>query len=107
MDTYFTYIDPPDVSVLTRNISTFNKTLTLACDASGSPASYSFRPSWIQEWPGYGYVKEWISDGNVLKLDHVTYENTGMYTCSASNGIPLPNSDKHWMQGSGFVFVRG
>ncbi|KAH3696346.1 hemicentin-1-like isoform X1 [Dreissena polymorpha] len=100
----FTY--PPDVSVLTRNISTFNKTLTLACDASGSPASYSFRPSWIQEWPGYGYVKEWISDGNVLKLDHVTYENTGMYTCSASNGISLPNSDKHWMQGSGFVFVR-
>ncbi|WAR06568.1 hypothetical protein MAR_021937, partial [Mya arenaria] len=76
----------PDVLIETVNTTSTDSDFSLRCYAKGVPNNYSFY-DWVQHWPGYGIVATYPPDGNSLKLFRVSYQYSGIWYCSVSNGI--------------------
>ncbi|XP_052803517.1 uncharacterized protein LOC128233735 isoform X2 [Mya arenaria] len=97
---------PPDVHVDSENATSDDKVIFLKCIAKGVPNHYTYN-NWEQRWIGSNLVRNWPSKGlSVLNLKDLTYEHSGVYTCSASNGVPgSPNAITD-MQASAYIFIK-
>lgn len=76
------------------------------CKASGNPSTGYSYGKWIQSWPGYGVVSEYVPQNDTLDITLLTYEHSGVYICSASNGIQDFGSEQEYMQGSVYLLVK-
>ncbi|XP_052280385.1 uncharacterized protein LOC127878033 isoform X1 [Dreissena polymorpha] len=96
----------PDVKVISQNTSSLAGETTLICNASGLPSTYIFSQVWTQEWPGYGRLRELTGTSSTLTLNQLTYEYSGVYSCSASNGILINDAGEYFALGSGYLLVK-
>ncbi|KAH3884710.1 hypothetical protein DPMN_008696 [Dreissena polymorpha] len=93
----------PDVKVISQNTSSVAGETTLICNASGLPSTYIFSQVWTQEWPGYGRLRELTGTSSTLTLNQLTYEYSGVYSCTASNGILINDAGEYFSLGSGYL----
>ncbi|XP_053409347.1 sialoadhesin-like [Mercenaria mercenaria] len=91
---------PPDVTATTTNTTVKAKTVVIMCNARGVPNSNYRYGKWTQTWPGYNFPVSEKPGSEKLVLTDVTYEHSGVYTCSASNGIKVFGTNKEFMEGS-------
>lgn len=98
------FSDPPDVFVTLVENNYIRGTLSLSCDASGVPDTYTYRP-WHQIWPEYGVVREWSGSGHWLNISKLTYEHSGVYICFCSNNITDRVTKETFMEGQATVIV--
>ncbi|XP_052242413.1 hemicentin-2-like [Dreissena polymorpha] len=96
---------PPDVTVSTANTTSSSQSTYLHCKASGIPKTFTYQQTWTHEWPGYGPVRNLTGDEH-LTINELSYAHSGVYTCSASNGISVYGTDTHFMKGSGYLLVK-
>ncbi|XP_052255016.1 nephrin-like [Dreissena polymorpha] len=106
-DVTFTVQYPPDITVVVQNTSIMTNISRLICNASGVPSTYTFSSTWSQDWPGHGKIKDWIGNNDTLTLNQLTYAHSGLYSCSATNGIKVFGTDQQYMRGSGYLLVKG
>ncbi|XP_053391074.1 hemicentin-1-like, partial [Mercenaria mercenaria] len=97
---------PPDVTATTTNVTVKAETILIMCNARGVPNSSYIYGEWTQSWPGYNFPVSEKPGSEKLVLTHVTYEYSGVYTCSASNGIKVFGTDKEFMEGSVQLLVK-
>ncbi|XP_052803252.1 uncharacterized protein LOC128233562 isoform X2 [Mya arenaria] len=76
----------PDVLIKTVNTTSTESGIFLRCSAKGVPNKYIYY-DWVQHWPGYGVVAIHPPNGDSFKLDSVSYQYSGIWYCSVSNGI--------------------
>ncbi|XP_052803071.1 uncharacterized protein LOC128233436 isoform X2 [Mya arenaria] len=97
---------PPEVHVDSKNASSDDKVAILKCIAKGVPDHYTYN-NWEQRWIGSNLVRNWPSKGlPSLILEDLTYEHSGVYTCSASNGVPrFPNRINN-TESSAYIFIK-
>ncbi|KAH3699130.1 hypothetical protein DPMN_074084, partial [Dreissena polymorpha] len=105
-DVTFTVQYPPDITVVVQNTSIMTNISRLICNASGVPSTYTFSSTWSQDWPGHGKIKDWIGNNDTLTLNQLTYAHSGLYSCSATNGIKVFGTDQQYMRGSGYLLVK-
>ena len=87
---------------------TFNDSFVdINCTASGVPSKYTFS-TWRHTWPGLNEdIRNELrstyntSSERTLRLVNLTYQDTGFYTCAASNGVK-----DLMMDGSVFLLVK-
>ncbi|XP_052779183.1 hemicentin-2-like isoform X2 [Mya arenaria] len=96
---------PPEVVVEAFNTSSDSLTSNLTCKANGVPNKYRYM-GWNQQWPGHGVVNVWKDAGYNLVLNQLSYEYSGVYSCSASNGISLYGDTKTIVESSTYFVVR-
>ncbi|XP_053391410.1 protein turtle-like, partial [Mercenaria mercenaria] len=95
---------PPVVTVVATNTTVSATTALITCSASGMPNSNYQYGKWIQTWNNFQVSEK---PGNKkLELKNLTYEYSGVYTCSASNGIKVFGTDKEFMKGSVLFVVK-
>ncbi|KAH3699136.1 hypothetical protein DPMN_074090 [Dreissena polymorpha] len=97
---------PPDITVVVQNTSIMTNESRLICNASGVPNTYTFNSTWSQDWPGHGKIRDWVGIDDTLTLNQLTYAHSGMYACSATNGIKVFGTDQQYMPGSGYLLVK-
>ncbi|XP_052806003.1 uncharacterized protein LOC128235254 isoform X2 [Mya arenaria] len=95
----------PDVEVIANNVTTKDNQAQLRCSAHGNPDVFTYK--WQQKWPDSILTKNWtLSGSSVLNLTDLSYDNSGIYTCFASNGIPhFPDMDIY-RSSSTYMFVK-
>jgi hypothetical protein len=72
----------------------------LSCIAKGNPdGSYRYG-KWIQGWPGYDVPVLERPGSETLELTALTYEHSGYYTCTASNGIKIFGTNTEFVEGA-------
>ncbi|XP_060578473.1 neural cell adhesion molecule 2-like [Ruditapes philippinarum] len=69
------------------------------CIAKGAPDSNYRYGKWIQRWPGYGVPVSVRPGSETLELTGLTYEHSGFYTCTASNGIKVFGTNIEFIEG--------
>ena len=97
--------DPPDVFVNTTNATVNDPQRTLICEASGFPTSYTYS-EWTHTWPGSSVILRTNLAARQWTLTPLTYEDTGIYQCGASNGVARWNTVEKSMKGSVYLFVK-
>lgn len=103
----FCHSDPPEVTVLTKNATVNDTSVDIKCEAVGVPSKYAFRP-WRQTWPGTDFIirDEIYPSENILTIWHPSYQDTGVYTCFAENGVSVWDTDMQLMSGSVYLLVE-
>ena len=81
---YFT--DTPDVTVIVTNTTTNAVTTDIRCDAVGVPANYTYM-TWEHTLSGHTSVLRSFPGSEVLRLQGLTYQDSGYYTCRVENGV--------------------
>ena len=101
------------MSVSGENTTANSDALSLRCIASnGNPDNYTFSP-WRHTWPSYSKVLREIestsANGNeaTLKLENLTYQDSGVYTCLASNGVGILNNPDFLASQEIVIVVKG
>ncbi|XP_053372613.1 hemicentin-1-like isoform X1 [Mercenaria mercenaria] len=97
---------PPVVTAVTTNTTIEATTALIKCNAKGVPNSNYRYGKWIQTWPGYNIPVSEKPGNERLTLTDLTYEHSGVYTCSASNGIKVFGTQKEFMEGSVYLLVK-
>ncbi|XP_052807151.1 cell adhesion molecule DSCAML1-like isoform X1 [Mya arenaria] len=97
---------PPDVHVQTTNTTSDDTSAVLECIANGVPNSYTYT-NWKQEWPGFNLARVIPKSGySTLRLTNLSYEYSGIYTCSVSNGVVQYPTTETVMEASAYLFVK-
>ncbi|XP_060564839.1 hemicentin-2-like, partial [Ruditapes philippinarum] len=97
---------PPDVSATTTNTTINAEKVIVTCNAHGVPdTSYTYG-KWVQTWPGYDTPISEHSGSERLELTGLTYEHSGIYTCTASNGIRVFGTNQEYKEGSVHLVVK-
>ena len=78
--------DKPDVAVSVTNTTTTSVTTDVRCEARGVPDRYNYT-TWEHTWPGHALVLRSYPGSEVLHLNNLTYEYSGVYTCRVENGV--------------------
>ena len=99
------FLDPPNITVTATNTSVKATTVILTCNAYGEPNNYTYG-KWVHTWPGHSIPLSKRPGIQTLQLTHLTYEHSGVYTCSASNGIKEFGTNKEYIEGSARVLVK-
>ena len=87
---HFFYIsDFPDVNVKTENET--DESISFLCSAKGEPDTYTFA-DWIHIAPDFHTIIEHyvgkVSRGqNSLRLQNVSYQDSGLYKCNVTNTV--------------------
>ncbi|XP_060588057.1 hemicentin-1-like [Ruditapes philippinarum] len=97
---------PPDVSATTTNTTINAAKVIVTCNAHGVPNSSYTYGKWVQTWPGYNTPITEHSGSERLELTGLTYEHSGIYTCTASNGIKVFGTNQEYMEGSVQLVVK-
>ncbi|KAL5021749.1 hypothetical protein ScPMuIL_000904 [Solemya velum] len=103
---------PPDVSVTYTNVTKNDTGMVITCEVTGEPPTYNFSP-WkhigpdehteIRHLPGKQNGGQFALTFN----DPITYEDSGYYTCIASNGIKGRSQQIKQTKMSGYFVVEG
>ncbi|XP_052803762.1 contactin-1-like [Mya arenaria] len=97
---------PPDVHIQTTNITSDDTSIVLECIANGVPNSYIYS-NWKQEWPGFILARVIPESGySTLRLTNLSYEYSGIYTCSVSNGVVQYPTAETVMEASTYLLVK-
>ncbi|XP_052807033.1 hemicentin-1-like isoform X2 [Mya arenaria] len=97
---------PPDVHVQTTNTTSDDTSVVLECIANGVPNSYTYI-NWKQEWPGTNLTRVIPESGYpTLRLTNLSYEYSGIYTCSVSNGVVRYPTTETVMEASTYLLVK-
>ena len=99
------FLDIPDVVVKATNTSTMANSTDLTCKASGVPDSYTYL-TWEHTWPGHAPVLRFFPGLEVLHLEKLTYQDSGMYTCRVKNGAKFSHTIGAG-EGSTYFLVQG
>ena len=97
---------PPDVKVIARNTTINASGLVITCNATGVPNTNYTYGKWVQRWPGYESSLKEYTEGKTLELQTLTYEHSGDYSCSASNGIKIFGTNTEFIVGSVHLVVE-
>ncbi|XP_053391382.1 hemicentin-2-like, partial [Mercenaria mercenaria] len=97
---------PPDVTAIADNTTVKATTASILCNAKGVPSTNYMYGKWIQTWAGYNVPVSEKPESERLVLKNLTYEHSGVYTCSASNGIKVFGTNKEFMEGSVLLVVK-
>jgi len=98
------FIDTPDVTVMVTNTTTNALTTELRCHAVGVPATYTY--TWNHTWPGHATVLSSFNGSEVLRLERLTYQDSGYYTCKAENGVTASRNPGAGV-GTSYLLVEG
>lgn len=107
---YFKFIDPPVVDIRFPKLTGDSNLRKIQCIAKGEPDSYRYF-----QWEHRSQYNEHIryldsSDDGILQLPDVKvsnrYQDTGIYICNVSNGIP-DDHGKIFKQGRAFFESKG
>lgn len=90
--------DPPRVSINAVNTTVKAVNTTLTCIARGVPDNNYTYGKWIQRWPGYDVPVSERPGSEILILTDLTYEHSGYYTCTASNGITVSGTNTYFVE---------
>ncbi|XP_053391071.1 protein turtle homolog B-like [Mercenaria mercenaria] len=96
--------DPPDISVVAANTTVKATAALIRCSARGMPNNTYKYGKWIQTWNNVQVSEK--PGKEKLELKSLTYEHSGVYTCSASNGIKVFGTNKEFMEGSVMLVVK-
>lgn len=99
---------PPDVSIHTTNVTIADPSVSLFCQAkSYTEAEYRYG-NWSQFWHDDQPVRSWTINGNGpwLNITDLSYENSGFYTCSASNGVHRLDRDEEVISSTVYLVVK-
>lgn len=81
--------DAPDIKVNSPTYTQNDVDITVTCNPSGNPDSYTYH-KW-QHKTKYGDIIREFEGSKTLRIPDVSvmlrYQDTGEYACSASNGI--------------------
>ena len=99
-------LDPPNVTVVGSNTSVTSSSATLTCKATGVPDDYYRYGRWIQTWPGHNTPVSEKAGSETLILTDLTYEHSGVYTCSASNGIRIYGTNQEFIEGATQILIK-
>ncbi|XP_053372824.1 cell adhesion molecule 3-like [Mercenaria mercenaria] len=97
---------PPVVTVTATNTTVKAKHAVLICNATGSPNTNYKYGKWVHTWPGINTVLSEKPGSERLVLTNLTYEHSGVYTCSASNRIKVFGTTKEFIEGSVKLLVK-
>ncbi|XP_053389838.1 hemicentin-2-like [Mercenaria mercenaria] len=97
---------PPDVTAVTTNTTVKSSTALIKCNARGVPNRDYKYGKWIQTWPDYNVPVSERPGSEKLVLTNLTYEHSGVYTCSASNGVQVFGTNKEYLEGSDYLLVK-
>ncbi|XP_060563629.1 contactin-1-like [Ruditapes philippinarum] len=97
---------PPDVTVVGSNTSIKATNIVITCNAMGLPGNNYRYGKWVQTWPGHSLPLSEKPGSKTLQLTDLTYEHSGIYTCSASNGIRVFGTDKEFIEGSAQILIK-
>ena len=99
------FLDSPDVVVNAKNTTTAAIVVELYCEAFGAPDNYTYI-SWEHTWPGNTSVLRSYPGSEVLRLEVLTYEHNGFYTCNVSNGVHASRNQGAG-QGTTYLNIQG
>jgi len=101
----FLFKDTPDVTVKVQNATTADPTSDVLCQADGVPNEYTY-VTWQHTWPGHTIVLRSFPGSEVLRLERLTYEYSGYYTCRAENGVHASRNPGAG-SGSAYLLIKG
>jgi len=93
------------VTVVAHNTTTANNWTDLTCEAHGVPDTY-YSIKWEHTWPGHESVLDTYTGDLILRLNGLTYANSGIYTCTVSNGVHTSRNTGAGV-GSTYLAVKG
>ena len=99
------FSDPPIVSANATNTTVKETSAILKCIAEGNPDSNYKYGKWIQRWPGFAVPVSERPGSETLVLTNLTYEHSGAYTCTASNGIKIFNTNEEFVEGTSIYLL--
>lgn len=106
------YVDPPSAVVSGENVTSLVESLSVDCLAnSGNPNNYTFSP-WQHRWPVQSSILRELESTNVdnnkatLKLENLTFQDSGYYKCSVSNGIGTPDNSDYRAEEELFILIK-
>ena len=102
---FFYFKDTPDVTVKVTNTTTNALTTDVRCQAIGVPPNYTYI-TWIHTWPGHASVLKSFPGSEVLRLERLTYEYSGFYTCRVENGVKA-SLNPGAGEGKAYLLVEG
>ncbi|XP_053389842.1 protein turtle-like [Mercenaria mercenaria] len=103
---HLTVYYPPDVTAVAMNTTVKATAALITCSARGMPNNNYKYGKWIQTWSGSNVLVSEKPGNEKLELKNLTYEHSGVYTCSASNGIKVFSTNKEFMKGSVQLVVK-
>ncbi|VDI79600.1 Hypothetical predicted protein [Mytilus galloprovincialis] len=89
---------PPDVSIEKISDHEDERTVVYLCNATGMPKTYTYT-GWEQTYndivirSSYQLASFTSSDNRSVTLSHLSYQDSGNYTCSVNNGVPDRNGE--------------
>ena len=98
--------DPPHVIATTKNTSVLAERVVLTCLATGIPNINYTYGKWIQKWQGYDFPITKYPGNERLVLTNLSYAHSGIYSCSASNGIKVYGTNTEYITGSVQLLVK-
>ena len=107
------YVDPPSAVVSGENVTSLVESLSVDClTNSGNPNNYTFSP-WQHRWPVQSSILRELKSTNVdnnkatLKLENLTFQDSGYYKCSVSNGIGTADNSDYRAEEELFILIKG
>ena len=87
------------------NTTTDKISADFRCQAHGVPANYIYRV-WLHNWPGHWMYLRYFDGSESLRLDWLTYQDSGYYTCMVTNGVQASRNPGAGM-GRAYLLVEG
>lgn len=89
----------------TKNTTYTADHVDVRCVPNGVPDNYTYT-SWTHTWPGHAVDLRSFSGSDILRLENLTYEYSGYYTCKAGNGARYSRNPNAGV-GSAYLQVQG
>jgi len=102
---FYIFVDTPDVTVSVTNTTTNAVTTDVRCQAFGVPATYTYI-TWNHTWPGHATVLRSFPGSEFLRLERLTYQDSGYYTCWVENGVRASKNPGAGV-GTAYLLVEG
>ena len=109
------FSDPPSAVVRGENVTSLSESVSLDClSINGNPDNYTFS-LWQHRWPVQSNILRELestklnveNDKVTLKLENLSFQDSGYYKCSVSNGIGTPGNSDYMAEEEVFIFIKG
>ena len=110
---FISFVDPPSAVVNGQNVTSVADSLSIDCLATnGNPNNYTFSP-WQHRWHDQNNILREMASTNIennkaiLKLENLTFQDSGYYKCFVSNGIGILDDNEYMAADEVFLFIKG